>query len=126
MRLLIVALLLTPRLAGPQTAANIAIPADSAHWAFEGGAGVADYLGRRCIMLEGGAATVKDLDLRDGVIDLDVATSAKRGFFGIQFRTDSLNGDAGRSPVHTCPQYRAQLAALQWARLHRAGGHSAG
>jgi hypothetical protein len=70
-----------------------AVPPDSSRWIFEGGAGVADYLGRRCIMLDGGAATVKDLDLRDGVIDLDVATPAARGFFGIEFRADSANGE---------------------------------
>src|SRR5690349_24984471 len=44
-------------------------------------------------MLDGGAATVKDMDLRDGVLDMDVATPAKRGFFGIQFRADSLDGE---------------------------------
>jgi hypothetical protein len=44
-------------------------------------------------MLDGGAATVKDLDLRDGVIDMDVATPAARGFFGIQFRADSANAE---------------------------------
>ena len=44
-------------------------------------------------MLDGGAATAKGLELRDGVMDMDVATPAKRGFFGIQFRTDSVSGE---------------------------------
>ena len=47
---------------------------------------VAEYLGRPSVFLDGGAAVVKDLELRDGIIDLDVATPAARGFFGIQFR----------------------------------------
>jgi len=38
---------------------------------------------------------LKDFEMRDGVIDVDVATPATRGFFGIQFRisSDSLNGE---------------------------------
>jgi len=68
---------------------------DSPRWLFEGAASVTDYLGRRSIRLDGGGATVKDLDLRDGVIDVDVATPANRGFFGIQFRisADGANGE---------------------------------
>ena len=68
---------------------------DSPRWLLEGEATVADYLGRRSIRLNGGGATVKDLDLRDGVIDVDVATPASRGFFGIDFRLvdDGANGE---------------------------------
>ena len=79
--------------ASSRVVAGGAVPPDSSHWIFEGQANVTDYLGRRCIMLDGGAATVKDLDLRDGVIDMDVATPAARGFFGIQFRADSMNAE---------------------------------
>lgn len=91
--LVVAGTLLVPLAATAQMANTIAVPPDSSRWIFEGRAGVAEFLGRRCIMLDGGAATVKDLDLRDGVIDLDVATPAARGFFGIQFRADSLNGE---------------------------------
>ncbi len=91
--LLLAATLLIPNPAGAQSAGAVALPPDSAHWVFEGRAEVTEYLGRRCIMLDGGAATVKDLDLRDGVIDMDVATPAARGFFGIQFRADSMNAE---------------------------------
>ena len=93
LRLCLVGTLLTPLAAAAQASAPLAVPPDSSRWIFEGRAGVAEYLGRRCIMLDGGAATIKDLDLRDGVIDLDVATPAARGFFGIQFRTDSVSGE---------------------------------
>jgi hypothetical protein len=91
--LLLAAMLLSPSRAGAQSAGAVALPPDSAHWLFEGNAEVTEYLGRRCIMLDGGAATVKDLELRDGVIDMDVATGATRGFFGIQFRADSMNAE---------------------------------
>ena len=84
---------LAPLPAAAQMAGAVSVPPDSSRWIFEGTAGVGEYLGRRCVMLDGGAATVRDVDLRDGVIDMDVGTSAKRGFFGIQFRTDSVNGE---------------------------------
>jgi len=91
--LLLAIALLAPLPAGAQSAGVVTLSPDSAHWLFEGQAEVTEYLGRRCIMLDGGAATAKGLELRDGVIDLDVATPAKRGFFGIQFRADSLSGE---------------------------------
>jgi hypothetical protein len=74
----------------PQT---LSVPADSPRWNLEGQARVAEYQGRRSLSLEGGAATLKDFELRDGVIDVDVATPASRGFFGIQFRIDGENAE---------------------------------
>jgi hypothetical protein len=66
----------------------LSVPADSPRWNLEGQAKAAEYQGRKCLFLNGGAATLKDLELRDGVVDVDVATPASRGFFGIQFRID--------------------------------------
>jgi hypothetical protein len=79
--------------ANAQSSGDGVLLPDSTHWLFEGQAEVKEYLGRHCIMLDGGAATAKGLELRDGVMDMDVATPAKRGFFGIQFRTDSVSGE---------------------------------
>src|SRR5262245_12537306 len=74
--------------------ASLAIPADSPRWQLEAQAKVADHLGRKSLLLDGGAATVRDFEFRDGVIDVDVATPASRGFFGIQFRVHATGGDA--------------------------------
>lgn len=71
------------RAQSPQT---LSVSADSPQWEFQGKAQPADYLGRKCLLLDGGAAILKDYILRDGVIDVDVATPAKRGFFGLDFR----------------------------------------
>ncbi len=73
----------------------LSVPADSPRWELEGQAKAAEYQGRKCLFLDGGAATVKDFEMRDGVVDVDVATPAKRGFFGIQFRLadDGANGE---------------------------------
>ena len=79
----------------PLAAAPVVVPPDSPRWQLEGQARPADYLGRKALLLDGGAAILKDFELRDGVIDVDVATPASRGFFGIQFRisADGMNGE---------------------------------
>ena len=69
-----------------QTPQTLSVPPDSPRWELEGEAKPAEYQGRKCLLLDGGAATLKDFEMRDGVVDVDVATPAKRGFFGIQFR----------------------------------------
>jgi hypothetical protein len=52
----------------------------------EGQAKVAEYQGRKSLLVDGGAAVLKDFEMRDGVIDVDVATPAARGFFGFDVR----------------------------------------
>jgi hypothetical protein len=79
--------LLAVQTARPQ--APMAVAPDSPRWDLEGQAKVTDYQGRKCIYLDGGAAVLKDFEMRDGVLDVDVATPAKRGFFGFDFRIDS-------------------------------------
>jgi hypothetical protein len=87
--------LLSGSLSGAQEGVPLALPADSPRWELEGEAKPAEYQGRKCLLLSGGAASIKDFDMRDGVVDVDVATPAKRGFFGIQFRiaADGKNGE---------------------------------
>jgi len=70
----------------PQT---LSIPTDSPRWQLEGQAKAAEYQGRKCLLLNGGAAILKDFELRDGVLDVDVATPASRGFFGFDVRIDA-------------------------------------
>jgi hypothetical protein len=76
----------------PQT---LSIPPDSPRWDLQGQAKAVEYEGRKCLQLDGGAAVLKDFELRDGVIDVDVATPAIRGFFGVQFRLadEGANGE---------------------------------
>lgn len=65
---------------------TLSLSPDSPRWDLQGRAEVAQYQGRKAILLDGGAAVVKDFLMRDGVVDVDVATPATRGFFGVQFR----------------------------------------
>ncbi|MEO8752311.1 MAG: hypothetical protein ABI624_06505 [Casimicrobiaceae bacterium] len=71
------------------------MPPDSPRWDLQGRAAPAVYQGRKSLFLDGGTAELKDLEMRDGVIDVDIATPATRGFFGIQFRIadDGANGE---------------------------------
>ena len=69
-----------------QTPRTLSVPPDSPRWDLEGQAKPAEYQGRKSLFLDGGAAVLKDFEMRDGVVDVDVATPASRGFFGIQFR----------------------------------------
>lgn len=73
----------------------LSVPADSPRWDLQGQAKVAEYQGRKCLFLDGGAAVLNDFDMRDGVVDVDVATPATRGFLGIQFRiaSDGTNAE---------------------------------
>jgi len=72
----------------------LSVPPDSPRWAVEGEAKATEYQGRKSLLLNGGAALLKDFEMRDGVVDVDVATPAKRGFFGIQFRISNDGANA--------------------------------
>lgn len=79
----------------PQTPQTLSVPADSTRWDLQGQAKAVEYQGRKCLFLDGAAAVLKDFEMRDGVIDVDVATPASRGFFGLQFRiaNDGANAE---------------------------------
>ncbi len=72
-----------------QAAQTLSVPPDSPRWQLEGQAKPAEYQGRKCLFLDGGAAVLKDFEMRDGVLDVDVATPANRGFFGFDVRIDA-------------------------------------
>jgi len=76
-----------------QTAETISVAADSTRWELEGQAKAVEYQGRKALLLDGGGATLKDFEMRDGVVDVDVSTPASRGFFGIQFRIQGDNAE---------------------------------
>lgn len=78
-----------------QSLQTLSFAPDSPRWEFEGQAKPAEYQGRKSLFLDGGAAVIKDFEMRDGVIDVDVATPANRGFFGLQFRlaNEGANGE---------------------------------
>jgi hypothetical protein len=67
-------------------------PVDSPRWQLGPKATVADYLGRRCFDLDDDVATLKDFEMTDGTIDVDMAGTGARAFYNILFRIRA-NGD---------------------------------
>lgn len=102
-----------------QGAETLSLPADSPRWTLQGNASVTEYLGRKTILLNGGAAVVTDLVLGDGVIDVDIATPASRGFFGIQFRIDTAGANA--EWVYLRPHKSGAPDAIQYTPVLNTG-----
>jgi hypothetical protein len=113
--------LLLAATARAQAAATLAVPPDTTRWALEGNAAPADYQGRACLRLDGGAAIVKGFTLRDAVIDVDVATPAARGFLGVQFR---VSDDGATSEWIYLRQHRSGYPdAIQYTPVLRTGAN---
>jgi hypothetical protein len=114
-----------------QSPQALTVPADSPRWDLQGEAKPAEYLGRKSLLLDGGAAILKDFDMRDAVIDVDVATPGDPRLFRLSVSIDGgrrqrrvgLSPPAqvrasGRHAVHPGAQHRRQLADLQRRGLH--------
>lgn len=113
---------------------SVSIPADTAHWDLQGKAKITDYQGRPSIYLEGGVAILKDMEIRDGIIDVDInAPIAPRGFFGIEFRatSDGLHSEyvylrPHKSGLPDAIQYTPVLnTGLNW-QIYSGPGFTAG
>jgi len=70
-----------------------------------------DYLGRKAVYLPSGLISVKDSKMRDGIIDVDVATKTGALFTGIAFRIES---DANLEMVYLRPGLTDTLEAMQY------------
>ena len=111
--------LLAGSLGRAQAPPALAVPADSPRWDLQGQAKAAEYQGRRCLFLDGGAAVLRDFEMRDGVVGVDVATPASRGFFGIQFRI--ANEGADSEWVYLRQHKSGQPDALQYTPVLNTG-----
>jgi hypothetical protein len=119
LRHLAVCVLVFVSVAQSQTPQPLSVPADSTRWDLEGQAKAAEYQGRKCLLLDGGAAFLKDFEMRDGVIDVDIATPANRGFFGIQFR---IADDGANAEWVYLRQHKSGLAdAMQYTPVLNTG-----
>jgi hypothetical protein len=119
-RLVLVALaLLLPHIARAQNPGAIAVPPDTTHWTLEGQAAVREFMGRTSMYVDGGIAILDHFELRDGVLDVDVATSAARGFFGFMVRVDSL-GTLGEE-IYLRTHESGQADAMQYTPILNTG-----
>jgi hypothetical protein len=113
--------LLLPSAALAQTERTISVPADSPQWDLQGQATAVDYQGRKCLLLDGGAAVLRDFEMRDAVLDVDVATPAIRGFFGFQFRL--ANAGANGEQVYLRQHKSGYPDALQYTPVLNTGAN---
>jgi len=111
--------LLSASTAHSQAPQKLSVPADTTHWSLEGRAEVKAYQGRPCLFIDGGGASLNDLEMRDGVIDVDALSTEGRGFFGIQFRisSDGQNGEW----VYLRPHKSGQPDAIQYTPVLNTG-----
>lgn len=62
------------------------IPFDDERWQIEGAeATQLSYLGRSALKLQGGSAVLADLEIRNGLVEFDLAVGEDRGFAGLMF-----------------------------------------
>lgn len=113
------AVLLCGSLVYAQQVQTLSIPPDSPRWELEGQAKAADYQGRKSLLLDGGAAVLKDFEMRDGVVDVDLATTASRGFLGLQFRI--ANDGANAEEVYLRPHKSGLPDAMQYTPILNTG-----
>ena len=80
-----------------------------------------EYQGRKCIMLNGGVAVLKDFEMRDAVIDTDVVipSTTRRGFVGFMFRI--VNDGANAEEVYLRPHKSGLPDALQYTPVLNTG-----
>jgi hypothetical protein len=105
--------------AQPQSSQPLAIPPDSPRWELEGNTKVLDYLGRKSLFLDGGAAILKDFEMRDAVIDFDMASTGARGFSGMDFRIDKDGKNA--EELYLRPHQSGYPDAIQYTPVLNTG-----
>ena len=111
--------LLVPSPARSETPQTVSVPPDSPRWELQGTAKPAEHLGRACLNLDGGEAILKDFEMRDGVMDVDVAAPASRGFFGFQFRI--ADDGANFEEIYLRPHKSGLPDAMQYTPILNTG-----
>jgi hypothetical protein len=74
----------------------VSVPFSSDRWNKEGAESTIEtFQGKECILIKKGSINIKDLQLQDGIIEVDLSFQQDRGFPGIIFR--SLDADNGEN-----------------------------
>ena len=97
----------------------LSVPPDSPRWDLQGEAKVAEFQGRKSIFLNGGGAVLKDFEMRDAVVDVDVVTTAVYGFLGFQFRI--VDDGATAEELYLRPHKSGLPDAMQYTPVLHTG-----
>ena len=88
------------------------IPFDDERWQIEAAEFErVDYLGQQALKIRGGAALLPDLDIKNGLVEFDIAVSEERGFAGLVFR---LQDDANFEHFYIRPHQSGNPDANQY------------
>src|SRR5580658_7253917 len=93
----------------------LSLTPDSPRWDLQGRAKPAAFKGRKSLLLDGGLAAVKDFEMRDGVIDVDVAAVGEKGFIGVEFRI--VDEGANAEWVYLRPHKSGRPDAMQYTPI---------
>jgi hypothetical protein len=103
----------------PHSAQALVVAPDSPRWDLQGQAKLAEFQGRKCLLLNGGAALLRDFEMRDGVVDVDVATPAVYGFLGFMFRI--VDDGANAEELYLRPHKSGLPDAIQYTPVLNTG-----
>ena len=102
--------------ATPTPQPEVRIPFD-AGWELSGeGTRVEEHLGARALRMRGGRAIRRDVTLRDGTVEFDMALAPHRSFAYVQFR---MVGDEEHEEIYFRPHKSALPDAVQYAPVWR-------
>jgi hypothetical protein len=85
-------------------------------WQISGQVKVGEHLGRESLLMRTGAASLPDLQFRDGIIEFDVATTGHRSFAGAPFRIDEAGPDY--EDFYLRPHNSGRFDAMQYAPVY--------
>jgi len=114
-------ILLTFLLASRAHAEIVSVPPDTSRWDYAGDVKPDVYQGRPCLLVNGGLAFPRDVKMRDGVIDVDVAASKGRGFIGLEFRASDDIAQA--EWIYLRPHESGQADAIQYTPVLNTGAN---
>jgi hypothetical protein len=75
----------------PAIAQSVAVPLTADHWTASNSIRFETHLGRRSLFVGKGVALARDIDVRDGTIEYDMAATPTTNFMGAAFRARALD-----------------------------------
>jgi hypothetical protein len=111
--LLSACLLLCQPDAHSQTPQTLSIPPDSPRWDLRGKTSIIEFLGRKCLMLEGGAAVLKEFESAMAFLRWTSQPRPRVDFFGFDFRIDKEG--ANYEEVYLRQHKSGLLDAMQYS-----------
>ena len=109
----------------------VSVPFDDERWEIEAVEHeLVDYLGEKALRVKGGAAVLPELDVKNAMVEFDIAITPERGFAGLVFR---LQGPGDYEHIYVRPhqsgnpdanQYTPVINGVSAWQLYHGAGYS--